>query len=126
MGLSQGDIVKRRSITGYHPKSFVCSWKNYPVAGWTSIPEAHTWAPFYLHGLTLISAWLSNYIHYKVWGEITYPFLNFNGAIVEVQEQVSNFIHTLQACNYLSMLGLKLNHINKIRPGRRQCLALYQ
>ena len=26
----------------------------------------------------------SNYIHYKVWHEIIYPFLNFNGAIVEV------------------------------------------
>ena len=25
-----------------------------------------------------------NYIHYKVWDEITYPFLNFNGATVEV------------------------------------------
>ena len=43
-----------------------------------------SWAPFYLHGLTLIPAWISNYIHYKVWDEITYPFLNFNGATVEV------------------------------------------
>ena len=40
--------------------------------------------PFYLHGLTLIPAWMSNYIHYKRWYEITYPFLNFNGATVEV------------------------------------------
>ena len=29
-------------------------------------------------------AWISNYTHYKVWDEITYPFLNFNGATVEV------------------------------------------
>ena len=29
-------------------------------------------------------AWISNHIHYKVWDEITYPFLNFNGATVEV------------------------------------------
>ena len=29
-------------------------------------------------------AWISNYIEYKVWGEITYPFLNLNGAAVEV------------------------------------------
>ena len=35
-------------------------------------------------GLTLIPAWISNYIHYNVWDEITYPFLNFNGATVEV------------------------------------------
>ena len=26
--------------------------------------------PFYKHGLTLISAWISNYIHYNVWDEI--------------------------------------------------------
>ena len=40
--------------------------------------------PFYQHGLTLIPAWISNHIHYKMWDEITYPFLNFNGATVEV------------------------------------------
>ena len=40
--------------------------------------------PFYKHGLTLIPAWISNHIHHKVWDEITYPFLNFNGATVEV------------------------------------------
>ena len=39
---------------------------------------------FYKHGLTVIPAWISNYIHYNAWDEITYPFLNFNGATVEV------------------------------------------
>ena len=39
-----------------------------------------TSGPFYLLGLTLIPAWISNHMHYKVWDEITYPFLNFNGA----------------------------------------------
>ena len=34
--------------------------------------------------LTLTTAWKSNHIHYKLWDEITYPFLNFNGATVEV------------------------------------------
>ena len=29
-------------------------------------------------------AWISNYTHCKVWDEIAYPFLNFNGATVEV------------------------------------------
>ena len=43
-----------------------------------------TSGPFYLHGLTLIPAWISNYTHYNVWDEITYPFLNFNDATVEV------------------------------------------
>ena len=39
---------------------------------------------FYLHGLTLIPAWISNHLPRKVWDEITYPFLNFNGCTVEV------------------------------------------
>ena len=43
-----------------------------------------TSAPFYWHGLTLIPAWISNHIHYEMYDEITYPFLNFNGATVEV------------------------------------------
>ena len=32
--------------------------------------------PCYWHGLTLIPALIKNYIHYKVWDEITYPFIN--------------------------------------------------
>ena len=40
--------------------------------------------PFYWYGLTLIPEWKSNYIHHNVWDEITYPFLNFNGATIEV------------------------------------------
>ena len=31
-----------------------------------------------------IPAWISNYMTRKVWDEITYPFLNFNGCTVEV------------------------------------------
>ena len=44
------------------------------------------WAssPFYQHGLTLIPAWISNYMPSEVWDEIIYPFLNFNGCTVEV------------------------------------------
>ena len=29
-------------------------------------------------GFTLIPAWIDNYIHYKMWVEIIYPFPNFN------------------------------------------------
>ena len=32
-----------------------------------------------------------NYIHYKEWDEITYPFLNFNSCTIEVYEWISNF-----------------------------------
>ena len=39
---------------------------------------------FYLHGFTLIPAWINNNMLGKVWDEINYPFLNFNGATVEV------------------------------------------
>ena len=41
-------------------------------------------APFTNMVLTLIPAWISNYIHYKVWNEITYTFINFNGTTVEI------------------------------------------
>ena len=33
-----------------------------------------------------------NHIHYKVWDEITYPLLNFNGATVEVYQLISDFM----------------------------------
>ena len=35
-----------------------------------------TVARFSKHGLTLISAWISFHIYYKVWDEINYPLLN--------------------------------------------------
>ena len=41
------------------------------------------WQMFLEIGIALSFMW-SNYIHHKVWDEITYPFLNFNGAIFEV------------------------------------------
>ena len=44
----------------------------------------HTTMTMSWHGLTLILSWISNYIHYNVWDEITYPFLSFNGCTVEV------------------------------------------
>ena len=34
--------------------------------------------------LILIPVWISIYIHYKVWDEITYPFPNVNSCTVEV------------------------------------------
>ena len=47
-----------------------------------------------------------------MWDEITYPFINFNGATIDVKEWISNLsLHC--ACDYLSMLGLKLNHVSK-------------
>ena len=36
--------------------------------------------------------WISYIMRYMVWGEINYPFQNFNGCTVEVSEWISNFI----------------------------------
>ena len=37
----------------------------------------------------------SNYMHYEVWGEITYRFRDFNSAAVEVWEWISNYMWTI-------------------------------
>ena len=49
-------------------------------------------SPFDQHDLTLISAWESNYNHYKMWDAVMHPFPNFNDAAVDVWERISNFI----------------------------------
>ena len=74
-----------------------------------------TWETFYSHGLTLIPAWKSNHTPSNVWGEISYPFPNFNGATVEVWDWMSNFIPQLTAhiIAYWSVLRLKVTHVNK-------------
>ena len=53
----------------------------------------------------------------KVWGEITYPFPDFNGRTDEVWECIGNFIiHLIMDGNNLPMLGLKLIHVDKGGP----------
>ena len=41
------------------------------------------WSLFNWHGLTVIQARISNYVHYKVWRGITHPFPNFNSIVFE-------------------------------------------
>ena len=54
---------------------------------------SHWWdGPLLLTLLTLIPTWISNNIYHKVWGEITYPFPNFNSATIEVCELISSHI----------------------------------
>ena len=67
-------------------------------------PE-YSGGPFYWHGLTVILAWISNYIHCNVWDEINYPFTNVNGAIIEVWEWLSNFIPHLTGMWLLIHVG---------------------
>ena len=77
------------------------------------------WDPFYSHGLTLISAWISNHKSSKVWHEIPYPFPNFNSCTVEVWEWISNFVpHYILDVNYSSMVL-----VEEILPHGRRGLA---
>ena len=58
---------------------------------------------------------MNKYIHYAGWGEIAYPFLNFNGYTIEVWEWINHpCLHLI--CDYLSMLTLKLIHVGKLGP----------
>ena len=72
---------------------------------------------FYKHGLTLIFAWIGNYMPSKVWDEITYPFPNYTAAN-RWSFGMDKKLHLTfyNGCNYLSILGLKLNHVSKRPP----------
>ena len=51
----------------------------------------------------------SNYIHYKVWGGITYLFTKFNSASIEIWEWISNLSHILLAMWLLICAGIEVN-----------------
>ena len=53
------------------------------------------WGPFYYHGLTLILVWISNYTHYKMWDEITYPFPNFKGGTLKDIGRIKHYKTTI-------------------------------
>ena len=83
----------------------------------SKLPEKLIWGnedlargPLYYDGLNLIPVVIRNYIHNKVWAEITYSFENFNGCTVEVFERTSNFTpqFTEQVITYLCW--------NKVNP----------
>ena len=52
------------------------------------------WGPYNLHGLTLISTWINNRIHYKMWDEIIYPLPKFNDVSVAAWEWISEHVIT--------------------------------
>ena len=72
--------------------------------------------PFYKHGLFLIKEWKSNYIHYKVWGEITWSFPNFNAATIQVREWITNFIPHIIGHVITYLCWIKLIHVSKRSP----------
>ena len=85
--------------------------------GLSAAEDETPWGRFYWHGLTLITAWISNHRPSKVRDEINYPFLNFNSETVEVWEWISTFIsHIIMDVITKSMLQLKLNHVSKRVP----------
>ena len=53
---------------------------------------------------------MSNYIHYKAWDETPYPVPNLNG-----EDGMDKKLHPTfyWANDYISMLGLNLNHVSK-------------
>ena len=52
------------------------AWRRINYDGQHTDPYMGHQGPFYR---------ISNYIHYKVWDEITYPLPIFNGATVEIR-----------------------------------------
>ena len=75
---------------------------NFVSNGPTNNKLSEEVAPF-TNTETSIPAWISNYIHYKVWDEITYTFLNCSRWSLGMDK---SFHPTISwACNYLSMLG---------------------
>ena len=84
-----------RSASTPTRKTCLCQWAARIQRLQTIITETsqpHSRGPFYKYRLTLIQAWLSNYMPLKVWYKITYLFPNFKGATVEVWEWITNFI----------------------------------
>ena len=66
----------------------------------------------YQHGSTLMSAWISNHMPSKMWDAITIPKLQqCNRWSLRMDKWLHPELYT--GCNYLSMQGLKLNHVSK-------------
>ena len=79
------DTHRIYEVTSRYRDTVYIPYRNLIITLFTNatIPT-RTSSPFYEHGLTLIPAWISNHIHGNIWDGINHPFLNFNGANVEV------------------------------------------
>ena len=115
----RGRTHKRNPIWGIFREYFGEYWQCYNrttmyEAGWLIPCLTQQYWPGLC--LTLISAWISNYVHYKMWDEMTYPFPNFNGCTVEVWEWINNFIShfSVHVITY-PCLVLKLEHSYRSR-----------
>ena len=96
MFTSHDDIMKSCDFTlvwhsGFWTLFFSCNCNtssrkimtklSYLVNNLVGDNRATSCGSLYWHGLTLYPAWISNYIEYRVWNEITYPLLNCNSAV---------------------------------------------
>ena len=126
---SHKDLTPERPILVYPPPDEFVAWKPWCRHEWNIC----CFVQLYRHGrhrnrnhgqrhrrrvqgthlLTWVE-WISNYIHFKVWYEIIYPFPIFNGA-VEVLEWISNFSPHFIG-HVITMLGLRLIHVSKRGP----------
>ena len=59
------------------------TWTNVDLSS-AKVARCCNKGPLLLTWFKFNPSMISNYIHYKMWDEITYPFLNFNGATAEV------------------------------------------
>ena len=81
-------ILSRRHPRGFHPNV-----RAHVSFGFRTSSSTDA---FYWHGLTLIPAWINNYIDYKVCYWITFPSLNISGVAIEVWECITLGSH--EAC----------------------------
>ena len=74
-----------------------------------SIGEYH--GHFYQHGLTSIPAWICNHIHYKMWDEITFPFLNTG---LPTSTELPYFVRILHAKYGSTNLAFKIRKLGSV------------
>ena len=74
------------------------------------VPDAVQYTPGAPYGLTVNPAWI---IDDNMWYGINHPFSYVNGGAVEVWGWMSLYFTLSWACDYISMLGFKLNHVSK-------------
>ena len=64
--------IQTFSFKKMHLNMSSAKWRPFCL-GLNVLKIQKAWGPLYRHGLSLIPAWISNYIHYKVWAALTYP-----------------------------------------------------
>ena len=74
----------------------------------------NSWGHFYWHGLTVITTWISNYVHYTVWVKLR---IHYQTTRVQLLNWSIFHQRLYWTCDYLSMLGLKLVHVSKWASG---------